>query len=759
MHYSNIILLVVGVINLFLSFFVYIRNKKSKSNILFAITILGIAAWCFGIAFFRMATLATVYFWGQFVYFAVNFTIVFFLYFSFVFPKGEFPKSKLIKLILFLPPIIIWTISLIPHSIIADAVVHSNGEIDARVGWGYYIHSVVTFIFMAWAFANLVTKFLKSSGTSRLQLWYLFLGTIASTIIAVITNLILFFFTTKYNWVGPTGTIIMVVFVAYAITRYRLMDIRLVVFRSLAFGFFVLVITITFAIISGVIATFFQDILGFKSNLISGLIVGILVSVTYQPLRRSIEGITDRFLYKKSYNPDILLAQIAEVTSSILDLHNLLASIAKTLVESLHCEKIGVVLLNKKNKLEIFYQEGFVPLEAEKLANYPNVVKILNQELKNIKGILVIDEMKTRYENGEFQPVDAKLLLSLYQNDIALIIPLYVKEQLIGIIAFGTKKSGDPYNRQDLNVLKLISGQAGIAIENARLYDELKDFNVKLEEEVRRKTAQLRRANQELRQLDQAKSEFISIASHQLRTPLTVIKGYISMMREGSFGPVSPTIMANLEKVYASNERLIGLVENLLDISRIESGRQEFDWKKVRLEDIAQTVVDNLKNTATAKNLTLLFNKPKVPTPEITADPNKIHEVMMNFVDNAIKYTEKGEIIVSFLHEPQKDLITFCVKDTGRGVEKNMVPLLFRKFSRGKGSFRVHTEGVGLGLYVAKMIIDAHRGRIWVESEGADKGSKFCFSLSTKAGLNELSSAQPEKKFGQSVPAKKLVTK
>jgi signal transduction histidine kinase len=272
-----------------------------------------------------------------------------------------------------------------------------------------------------------------------------------------------------------------------------------------------------------------------------------------------------------------------------------------------------------------------------------------------------------------------------------------------------------------------------------------------LEKEVNEKTAELRKANDELRQLDEAKSEFISIASHQLRTPLTVIKGYISMMQEGSFGAVPPVILNNLNKVYLSNERLIGLVENLLDISRIESGRQEYDWSKIHLEDMAATVVENLKNNAKTKGLKLFFQKPARRTAEVLADANKLHEVMMNFVDNAIKYTKAGEINVSVKAEP-KGMVTFCVKDTGMGIAKEIKPYLFRKFSRGKGSFRIHTEGVGLGLYVAKMLIDAHHGKVWAESEGTDKGAQFCFSLpASNPELEKLAKEQAKK--AASIPA------
>jgi hypothetical protein len=303
-----------------------------------------------------MSTAMSVYFWGQFVYFAVTFTIIFFLYFSFFFPFGRFSKNKLVKAILFLTPVVVFVITLIPRSIIAEAVVHGNNIIDVKVGWGYYIHSAITFLFMGWAFINLILKFRKSSGVAKQQLLYLFIGTIISTIIAIITNLLLFFYTSAYNWVGPTGTIIMVGFITYAITRYRLMDIRLIVARTIVFSFIVLVLTGVYAALSVFIGMIFERWIGITdttSNIIVGIIVAILVVAGYGPLRKFIEKVTNRFFYKKTYDPDQLLSQISEVTSSILDIQHLLASICATLDETFHAQKIGIALLNQDKKLAI----------------------------------------------------------------------------------------------------------------------------------------------------------------------------------------------------------------------------------------------------------------------------------------------------------------------------------------------------------------------------------------------------------------------
>jgi len=169
---------------------------------------------------------------------------------------------------------------------------------------------------------------------------------------------------------------------------------------------------------------------------------------------------------------------------------------------------------------------------------------------------------------------------------------------------------------------------------------------VKRKEELQLMSERLSQANDQLRKLDNAKSEFISIASHQLRTPLTAIKGFVSLILEGTYGEVLPQVREALNKVYLSGERLINLVENLLSISRIESGRMEYQMSSVRLEATLKELVDNFTIIAINKGLKLEMKLPKGPLPEIMADQIKIREVISNFIDNALKYTNEGKVTV-----------------------------------------------------------------------------------------------------------------
>ncbi|PIQ74441.1 MAG: hypothetical protein COV85_02005 [Candidatus Portnoybacteria bacterium CG11_big_fil_rev_8_21_14_0_20_44_10] len=240
-------------------------------------------------------------------------------------------------------------------------------------------------------------------------------------------------------------------------------------------------------------------------------------------------------------------------------------------------------------------------------------------------------------------------------------------------------------------------------------------------------TLKLEAANERLKQLDEAKSEFLSIASHQLRTPLTTIKGVTSMLLEEFWGKLNEEQKKHLDQIYQSEERLLKLVEDLLDITRIEAGRMQFNFKPTSLEELIDGQIKELRPMAVKKSLYLHFIKFKSPLPKVLVDAHKIEQVIQNLIDNAIKYTDAGEITITL--EPTDDHLLFSIKDTGSGITKSIQPFLFEKFQRGPRATTHYTEGAGLGLYWAGKVIRAHNGKIWVESEGENEGSVFYFTL------------------------------
>jgi PAS domain S-box-containing protein len=228
------------------------------------------------------------------------------------------------------------------------------------------------------------------------------------------------------------------------------------------------------------------------------------------------------------------------------------------------------------------------------------------------------------------------------------------------------------------------------------------------------------------KEIERMKTEFVSIAAHQLRTPLSAIKWILKMLLEGDIGELSKEQREFLEKAYNSNERIIGLINDLLNVSRIEEGRYLYRPVLADIVSICQSVIDALKEMIEQKKLKLTFEKEK-DLPKVKVDVEKISLAIQNLLENAIKYNKvEGEIKINL--KKKNNEIEFSIKDTGIGIPENQKNRLFTKFFRGSNALKTDTEGSGLGLFIVKNVIEAHGGRIWFESEEG-KGTTFYFTL------------------------------
>ncbi len=249
---------------------------------------------------------------------------------------------------------------------------------------------------------------------------------------------------------------------------------------------------------------------------------------------------------------------------------------------------------------------------------------------------------------------------------------------------------------------------------------------VETRERVEKLAWEISMANKKLRQLEKQKTEFVSIASHQLRTPLTAIKGYASMLLEGSFGKLSKGVSEAIEKIFKSSQVLVVIIEDFLMVSRIEQGRMRYEFEIVELRDVVKKVVSEIESSAEEKNLVIKINIESKGDFKVRADCAKIKQVIHNVVNNAIKYTDKGFIKILLSKNKEGKKIRIAVSDTGMGISKDMKLKLFEKFSKGEES----KLGSGIGLYVAKEIVKAHKGHIWAQSQGQGHGATFFIELS-----------------------------
>jgi len=230
-------------------------------------------------------------------------------------------------------------------------------------------------------------------------------------------------------------------------------------------------------------------------------------------------------------------------------------------------------------------------------------------------------------------------------------------------------------------------------------------------------------ANTKLKSLDKLKTEFLSLASHQLRSPLTAIKGYASMLIEGSYGKLAVKSAEPVKRIYISAQGLANIVEDLLNVSKIEQGGMKYEFMPTDLSVVVTNLFNEMQIPAQSKHIVLTLDMQKYDEFMTTADPTKIKQVFLNLVDNSIKYTPDGGTVTIALTR-EGDNIIFTVTDNGMGISPETKEKLFEKFSRGEGG-KINTGGSGLGLYLAKQIAIAHKGDIDIQSDGLGKGSTF----------------------------------
>ncbi|HAT03652.1 MAG TPA: hypothetical protein DCS29_02625 [Candidatus Magasanikbacteria bacterium] len=252
---------------------------------------------------------------------------------------------------------------------------------------------------------------------------------------------------------------------------------------------------------------------------------------------------------------------------------------------------------------------------------------------------------------------------------------------------------------------------------------------VKQREQLGQLAHSLEKANLRLKELDQQKTEFLSIASHQLRTPLSIIKGYIELIEDGAYGKATKKMKDVLHDMDESNERLVKLVDEFLDITRIEQGRTKFVFENYKINDLISDVVKELHQRAEGKGLKIMW-EPNADIADVCMDEEKVRHVVFNFIDNAIKYSDKG--IIKVLVEREDGGITVRVKDRGFGFNPIDQANFFQKFYRGENVKGTNVNGTGLGIYVCRKFIESHEGHVWAHSEGLGKGSEFGFWIPGK---------------------------
>ncbi|MFH1233881.1 MAG: ATP-binding protein [Patescibacteria group bacterium] len=696
-----------------LGLLVFFKNKHNKVNQTFALFCLSVAVWSYPYIFWSISkTKEEVLLWFQLLHIGASFASI--TYLHFVASWLDLTKKKLMKIIIITGYLlaIFFASSVFSPYFISDIIPKFFMKFWAVPGVLYHYYLIFFFCYAIYSSYLLIINYNKGTGVKKVQTRYIFIGMILS-FVGGSTNYPLWY---NINF-PPYGNILAssyVVLSAYAIVVHHLMDIKLIMRRYLVY-----LMSLSIILLLAIAVRYLSELYFSQSAILVDFLILVLSISIFSPLRNYFYRIANKYFFSSLYDSIEVMASISDKLRSTMETEKIYEYISDILTNAFHVKSIGILTYNENAKNYILeYNNNFNALKQKEFI----VDEKVNETIKQNR-IIIMEEISPQYKNNKF----FNLLLKF---GVEILAPLNIKDKIIGLIILGKKESGDMYNDEDLQVLKVAGAQMAISMKNCLLYQETKNFNIKLEKEVEKATHDLRKTNEQLKKLDTAKSEFISIASHQLRTPLTIIKDYVAMMLEGDFGEFTYAGRESLEKVFQSNERLIHLVEDLLNISRIESGRLRFNFVKMDLREIANSVVNEASIYAKKRNLKLEYKKSTKALPLVKIDEEKIRQVIMNLVDNAIKYTKQGKVIIEIKLINKQ--IRFCVTDSGRGIKHEDIINLFKKFFRAEGISLINTEGMGLGLYVARVIIKQHHGKIWAKSAGEGKGSKFCFELPVK---------------------------
>lgn len=398
---------------------------------------------------------------------------------------------------------------------------------------------------------------------------------------------------------------------------------------------------------------------------------------------------------------DIILG-ISEKIVSSLNLQEVLNQIMKLAVESFGGDSGSIMLLNEKtNRLHIKVAIG-IKKEVIRTTSLKIGERIAGWVAKHNKPLLLLNGLEQYPEFAHFK--------NGHNIDSSVSIPLRDKRQLIGVLNINRLAGSGKllFNQEDLDLVQMLANQAAIAINNARLHEQLKQQNFKLVHASRLKT------------------ELLSHITHELRTPLTAIKGHTSNILSGILGGLTAAQRERLEKIEKLSNKQAFMVNQLLEISQMASGKYKLKRELIALNQILDNVLDTIGPAAEEKKLTI-ENHFDSNLPQILGMPERLERVFLNLLSNAIKYTlEDGTIKITSLHK--QDVLEITISDTGIGIPKTDLLKIFDEFYQVDNEINKKLPGTGLGLALVKHIIEAHKGKIWVKSTPG-KGTTFTFTL------------------------------
>ncbi|MFA6514067.1 MAG: ATP-binding protein [Patescibacteria group bacterium] len=681
-----------------LGYAAFSRNKKSLTNGLFFLLSIVLAVWCASNFLENLLTSADF----AIIFLKLDFILgpfVFFLIFLFLLNFPE-PNRKLSKYAVWLVLPTLFISGLILTDKIIRNINFDNNKIGFDFGPWFNVYTALILVYLIIAIGYQIVQLHRIIGIKKMQVRYVLFGFAVTSIITLTFNLFLQNTVSREVFIiGNFSPIILIACIYYAIVRYRLMNIGVILRLGAIYTFLLSTIIFIYASASYFLIIFLQ-----VESPWNFIIPSFFITFGFSPIKKFLEKATDQIFFKQQYKFSDVARKIESSIHEIgLNLDKTLEIINKVITDALKVEHGEIMILIPKGN---FISRQVIGRETEnfKLKHNNPIIKYLNIYKKRI---LDKDELERDNYNKDIPDVSVnQVIKELVKNDFALVIPIELKNKLIGVYLLGPKKSQDPYTQEDLRLLRHVAWEMSFAIDNASSYEELK-------------------------RLDKVKSNFVSVVSHQLRTPVTITRYNLELFFDDTISPEEKT--ETVRSAYYGILSLGRQLDQLVTVLEIEEKKVMLAKKPVKITDLINRVVEDNQINLNNKKIKLTIEDDEINS-EVICDATKIKTVLGILLANAINYVSaEGKIDISVKKETfnKKSKLIVAISDNGIGITDDSKPEIFKKFFRSPEAIAVSPNGFGLGLFIAKKIVSAHGGELIFETK-EDRGVTFSFSLPIK---------------------------
>lgn len=689
-----------------------LKNVRSRVNRLFFCLTIILAIWLTTLLVADLALSASLSLWMlRAAAFTGTLIIPFLLYFSSAFPVTVKRPGKYFHIVTLGPAIIFMLLAFTPL-LVPNVEIRAGTAQPTELGLLYSLQSLYALIGFVASFVIMLHKIRGLNIRQRAQVRLMIFGLVVALLANFTTGYILAVIETANNYSNLVGSLSLLVFIgatSYAIVKHRLFDIRLAITRTIGFALTILVVGTLYSVIVLVISLLFfgSDNASFVQNgsqLALLIIPTIFVALTFHRIEQYIGKITRHIFYHDAYDLQATIDRLSDALVANNEVKTIMGNSLSVITNALQPEHAYFVTFDANGEIA-----AEISTERQAPAQLPKLLRSLQKFDSNP---IVRDEL-----------LELSVPQNLFTEDVALALWLGPKQTPTGVLLLGSRRNGRIYTTQDIDLLRIGAKNLAVALENAKKYEQISGFAETLKDEVERATAKLRRANERLKSLDKLKDDFMSMASHQLRSPATSVHEALHMLNHPALDDQDRERLVSLAE--ASSERLVTVVTTMLNMARLQAGRFTIDRTEADLVHLTEKVIMQTSVVADQKGVKLRFSKPPKPV-NLPVDMAKISEAMANYIENAIKYGPAKSIVHISLSSNDKD-VRFEVTDHGMGVPEAERDKLFAKFYRATNARQEQPDGNGIGLYVVRSIAEGHGGHAYYRP--LEKGSLFGFSI------------------------------